>query len=136
MIKPVFVDSTAWYALADDGDRHHAEAARSLAALKRDRRRLLTTNHVISETYTLARARLSMSIATQLLTQFRTSVMVQRIHVTEAWEAAAEDFLTHHEDQDFSYVDATSFIVMRRLTLEEAFAFDHHFSTAGFLLYG
>jgi predicted nucleic acid-binding protein len=136
LIKPLFVDTTAWYALADNGDRHHAEAVRILAELKRDRRRLITTNHVVSETYALARARLGMSTATQILTQFRTSVMAQRIHVTEVWESAAEDLLTRYDDQEFSYVDATSFVVMSRLTLQEAFAFDHHFSTAGFLLYG
>lgn len=53
-----------------------------------------------------------------------------------AWEEAAEELLAHYGDQDFSYVDATSFIVMRRLGLREAFAFHHHFAVAGFSLFG
>ena len=53
---------------------------------------------------------------------------------SKAWEDAAEAILAQFEDQDVSYVDATSFTVMRNLRLTSAFAFDHHFSVAGFHL--
>jgi predicted nucleic acid-binding protein len=56
--------------------------------------------------------------------------------VLESWEEAAEDLLVQYADQPFSYVDATSFVTMRRLGLDEALTFDHHFSVAGFALLG
>jgi predicted nucleic acid-binding protein len=36
----------------------------------------------------------------------------------------------------FSYVDATSFVTMRRLGIQQAFAFDRDFLIAGFTLLG
>ena len=35
-----------------------------------------------------------------------------------------------------SAVDATSFVLMRRRQIKNAFAFDHHFASAGFQLVG
>jgi uncharacterized protein len=54
--------------------------------------------------------------------------------VPEAREDEAENLLAQYDDQDFSYVDATSFVAMRRLAIEEALVFDHHFSVAAFAL--
>lgn len=53
MSKAVFVDTSAWYALADAGDVHHVEAAGLLRRLTSERRRLVTTNGIVGETYTL-----------------------------------------------------------------------------------
>lgn len=63
---------------------------------------------------------------------FRTSLFAQRVFVTEAWEDAAEDLLAQYDDHDFSHVDATSFVAMRRLGLREALAIDQRFVIAGF----
>ena len=49
-------------------------------------------------------------------------------------EARAFRLLRQYADQDFSYVDATSFVAMRHLSIREAFTFDHHFLVAGFSL--
>ena len=35
-------------------------------------------------------------------------------------------------DKEFSFTDCTSFVLMRRLGLHEALAFDGHFTQAGF----
>ena len=64
----------------------------------------------------------------------RTSQVVERVFVQAAWAEAAEGLLAQFDDQPFSYVDATSFVVMRELGLQDAFAYDRHFATAGFTL--
>ena len=61
---------------------------------------------------------------------------MQRTFVPEAWEEDAERLLEQYDDQTFSYVDATSFVAMRRLGLQEALAFDRDFLIAGFILVG
>jgi predicted nucleic acid-binding protein len=132
--RAVFVDTTAWFALADRDDTYHGEARGIFAALQRSHRSLITTNHIISETYTLVRIRLGSAAALRALRQLRTSTLVRRVQVAEPWEEAAEALLERYGDQSFSYVDATSFITMQRLGLREAFAFDRHFATAGFLI--
>jgi predicted nucleic acid-binding protein len=132
--RAVFVDTSAWYALADEDDRQHGRAVRRLRRLVNLRRTLVTTNHVVGETYTLLRARLGFLAAQAFLRRVRSSPLTQRTFVPEAWEEAAEYLLAQYNDQDFWHVDATSFVGMRRLGIQEVLAFDHHFSVAGFAL--
>ena len=46
---------------------------------------------------------------------------------------AAHHVLGYTRPQRFSYTDAVSFAVMRSRAVTDAFAFDQHFSTAGFV---
>ena len=87
---------------------------------------------MIGETHTLVRMRLGQAAAQDFLRRVRESSRTRRVFVPEAWEDEAEVLLAHYADQDFSYVDATSFVLMRKLELHTAFAFDHHFAVAGF----
>ena len=116
------------------GDARHAAAVRVLRRLGTDRRVLCTTNHVAGETYTLLRVRLGFDAAQEALRRMRESRVVERVFVLDEWEQEAERLLAQYSDQDFSYVDGTSFVAMRRLGLSEVFAFDRHFATAGFQL--
>lgn len=134
MSRSVFVDSSAWYSLIEAGDTNHREAVRLVRNLFDQRRTLLTTNHVISESYTLLRSRLGRRAAQEFLGRTHSGTYMTRVFVPESWEEAAEDLLAEYDDQDFSYVDATSFVAMRRLGLREALAFDRQFSTMGFSL--
>jgi predicted nucleic acid-binding protein len=63
MATPVFVDTGAYYALADVQDPDHAEAVRLLQQIVRLRYALVTSNFVISEVYTLLRQRLGWEAA-------------------------------------------------------------------------
>jgi uncharacterized protein len=47
---------------------------------------------------------------------------------------AIATWLDRYRDQSFSLINAVSFEVMRRERLTHAFAFDHHFTVAGFEL--
>ena len=59
----------------------------------------------------------------------RVSVAVVDTAIDErAWE-----WLARHDERSYSYVDATSFEIMRRERITEAFAFDGDFSAAGFV---
>jgi predicted nucleic acid-binding protein len=95
---------------------------------------LVTTNHVVAESYTLLRVRLGATEAHEFLRRVRSSGGIRRVFIQEPWEEAAEILLAQYRDQDFSYVDATSFVAMRRLGLQEVLAFDHHFAIVGFTL--
>ena len=46
--------------------------------------------------------------------------------------SAARKFMLKHLDQDFSFTDCVSFVVMKELHLHDARATDHHFRIAGF----
>jgi len=53
--------------------------------------------------------------------------------VSEGTEAEAWAWLRRHDERVYSFVDATSFAMMRNLGLIEALAFDGDFSAAGFV---
>lgn len=63
----------------------------------------------------------------------RTAPYTQIVHIDEAIDAAAWALLKSREDKSWSLVDATSFVVMQELGLQEALTTDHHFEQAGFI---
>jgi predicted nucleic acid-binding protein len=48
-------------------------------------------------------------------------------------EADAWEWLRVHDERPYSFVDATSFALMRKLRITDALAFDGDFAAAGFL---
>lgn len=134
--RAVFVDTSAWFALLDADDHDHAAALRRFRRATNQQRPLVSTNHVLGETYTLTRRRLGNRAALAFLQQTRGDPLVQRVFVPETWEEEAQWLLARYDDQPFSYVDATSFVAMRQLRIQEALTFDRDFLVAGFVLVG
>lgn len=121
----LFVDTGAFYALADRSDRHHhAARAAWLEAAESDE--LLTTDHVVVESWLLVRARLGRPAAIRWWDALRRGP-VTVIGVSSRDFERAREIVAHWQDQDFSLVDSTSFAVLERLGIDRAFAFDHHF---------
>jgi predicted nucleic acid-binding protein len=53
--------------------------------------------------------------------------------VSDELEAQALRWLRRHDEREYSFVDATSFSLMRSLRIKEALAFDGDFDAAGFV---
>ena len=53
--------------------------------------------------------------------------------VDSAIDERAWEWLARRDERRYSYVDATSFEIMRRERITEALAFDGDFSAAGFI---
>lgn len=120
----VFVDTSAWYAAADLGDVHHGRAVDRLREHSGD---LLTSDHVLVETWFLAANRLGVDVAETLVTAIRAG----RAHVETATIADLEIAAQIYEafaDQEFSIVDRTSWSIMQRLGVHEAISFDRDYS--------
>jgi predicted nucleic acid-binding protein len=130
--RRVFVDTGAWYALQVSDDEWHAGAVAALRELVASRHPLVTTNQVVGETYTLLRVTCGHAVAVTFLDRLEESRRVERVFVTTELESRAYRLLRQYADQDFSFVDATSFAVMRVERIRHAFAFDQHFAAAGF----
>ncbi len=60
------------------------------------------------------------------------SETVDVVHIPPDIEEEAWRWLERHDERAYSFVDATSFAVMRRRGLLEALAFDGDFTAAGF----
>lgn len=127
----IFVDTSFWYALRVVRDPRHQEARTLLDSC--GRRTLVTTNLVVGELWTLLVRRAGHDAAVRAIRALRRRQGMRIDQVEVADEAAAWTWLIEHDEREYSFVDATSYAVMRRLGLTEALAFDGDFAAAGFV---
>jgi predicted nucleic acid-binding protein len=125
----IFVDTSALYALLDRDADEHGEAAAAFDRLI-DAELLLTHNYVVIEAEALARGRLGLPAARDLLDRLLSPIEVH--WVDSDLHASAVAALLAAGRRELSLVDCVSFEVMRRLTISTAFAFDRDFARAGF----
>ena len=128
----IFVDTGAWFALQVVDDRYHILARESFPKLLKSYQTLVTTNHVIGETYTLLRTAKGFQAAWRFLETLKQSPRVQRIFVSSKIEQEAYLLLHRYSEHPFSFVDGVSFCIMKKEAIAHAFAFDRHFATACF----
>lgn len=118
----VFVDSSVWFAAANIREHRNERAKRLLAELGA----MVTTDHVLVETWLLLNSRIHRHAAERFWRGVRTgNVHLEKVTAEDldrAW-AIGELF----SDQAFSIVDRTSFVVMERLGLTRAASFDDDF---------
>lgn len=126
-----FADTGFWYGLHVAADRRHEPAVR---LWRRDNDRAITTDLVLGETWTLARVRgVAHRHAMALIDAVHASSRVEIVNVDDGMRRQAWDWLRAHDERVYSFVDATSFVVMTRRRLHEALTFDGDFAAAGFV---
>ena len=130
--KGIFVDTGAWFALQVLDDAFHTKAREIFASVVKSAPRFLTSNHVVGETYTLLRTSKGYKEARRFLDIIRQSPKVFIYFAAQHTEKEAFDLLGRFQDHPFSFVDAVSFAIMKREHIDLAFAFDSHFTIAGF----
>jgi predicted nucleic acid-binding protein len=133
----IFVDTWAWYALADRQDPDHKAAQQANERLLDQGYVFVTTNFVLAETLTLIRYHVHHAAAVRFrntLHQLSAAGLVEYVRVSETQEHAAWEIFERYNDQKFSYTDCTSFAVMDELGLTGVFTADHHFATCGYVL--
>ncbi len=127
----IFVDTSFWVALANDTDARHREAAELFAA--HSGAALATSNDVRGETWTFVRRRFGHRAAVGLIDRLDETPRLHVLRAVPSDEQEAWAWLRRHDEREYSFVDAISFALMRRLAIREAFAFDGDFAAAGFV---
>ncbi len=123
-----FADTGGWFALFVPEDINHAAA---LSWYAKQRQPLLTTNYVVDETLTLLRSRGQGASALTLGQQFFDGSLAVIYYLTEDDIRAAWQVFARYADKEWSFTDCTSKVIMEKLGITEAFAFDHHFRQFG-----
>jgi predicted nucleic acid-binding protein len=131
----LFVDTSAWLALDDENDQYHKRAVAKSSEIKRLRIELTTSEYIIDESITLIRYRVSHKAAVIFGDSLLNSRIVKILDVTNEDRLKAWEMFKKYDDKDLSFTDCTSFILMRNLRLQKAFAFDDHFKQIGFELF-
>ncbi|WP_419944213.1 type II toxin-antitoxin system VapC family toxin [Candidatus Poriferisodalis sp.] len=125
-----FADTSYWIALQVTRDRNHVAAA---ALWRHDQHPVRTSTAVLGETWTWLRRRAGHMAAVRAVNDIRDSARVSVALVDESVDVRAWEWLHRRDERAYSYVDATSFEIMRRERITEALAFDGDFSAAGFI---
>jgi predicted nucleic acid-binding protein len=125
----IFVDTGAWYAVATPGDPDHLQAK---TFLSQSIEPLVTTDYIVDELLTLFAARGQKTRAIE----WKNNALdggTNLIKVSESDFEAALDIYEKYQDKAWSFTDCTSYVLMKRLAIEKAFSFDHHFRQFGFV---
>jgi len=136
-MKQIFVDTSAWGALADKADKDHARALQFRDEIV-GKYKLVTSDYVLDELYTLLlmnvglhqtinyKKKLDILIAEHVL----EIIWIDHDLAKQGWDV----FEQHNTDKLWSFTDCTSYAAMKKSGIAEAFAFDHHFEQMGFIL--
>ena len=130
MPESVFVDTGYILALVNENDQHHAEAV--ALSEQFDGQPIVVTDAVLLEIGN-ALSRMDRDAAVQIIEDLRESPGVTVVNLTLELFESAFDLYRRHTDKQWGLVDCVSFVVMRRMDLKTALAFDQHFVQAGFV---
>lgn len=125
----IFVDTSFWVAAIAARDARHGEATELLRGHADDT--LVTSNLVRGETWTFLRRRYGHRVAVRFLDGLDRTQRARVERVGEKEEADAERWLRRHDERPYSWVDATSFALMRALRIKRALTFDQDYEVAG-----
>jgi uncharacterized protein len=126
----IFVDTSFWAALTGRSDQRHGDAVQLFEQY--GAHALLTSNQIRGETWTLLRRRRSHRDAVAFLDLVERSARLSIVSVPEELEQEALRWLRRHDEREYSFIDASSFALMRSLKIRDALAFDGDFAAAGF----
>ena|SRR5439155_8713962 len=131
----VFVDTSGWAYYLDRQDPLHSVVVTLVRQAVIQRRRLVTTNYIITELVALLSSRyhLPRQQVIMAVNAIKTDDSVEVVHIERAMDEEAWALLEARLDKAWSLVDASSFIVMKRFGMTEALTTDHHFTQAGFI---
>jgi uncharacterized protein len=124
----IFVDTGAWFASVVPVDADYQIAS---DWLNQNAQPLITTDYVIDETLTLLRMRREHQRAISLGDAFFSGALTTVHCLTETEIQQAWQVFRQFSDKNWSFTDCTSKVVMEKLHVTQAFAFDHHFRQFG-----
>ena len=124
----ILVDTGAWFAAFVPNDADHSAAD---AWLETNTDLLVTTDYVIDELLTLMKMRGEFQRALRVGAALFTEEIAQVVWVLPEDIAHAWETFQRYHDKGWSFTDCVSRVVMERLGIQRAFAFDDHFRQFG-----
>ena len=131
----IFIDTGAFLGRYLKRDEHHEKALKGFVRLAEKGPPAVTSCHVLDETVTLLGRWAGHRFAAERARAMHASRALRVVRPTEEDEVEALAEFERFADQKISFTDALSFVLMRRLGIRQAFAFDRHFPMAGFALW-
>lgn len=128
----IFVDTSAWVALHWVEDKFHPRAVEFWEEILTAKEAPFTSYDVFTESANLILRRAGLSSAVAYGEALLNSRGVARVEVEEDLRREAWELFRAQRVRPLSFVDCTSFAVMRRHGIRKAFTFDRDFTAMGF----
>ena len=130
--EPIYVDTSAFYALMDRADFYHENAKDLWPSLLEDSINLQTSNYIVSESLNLIQYRLGYKAAS---IWYKDIVGVLNVHwVDRATHQRAYELWMSLGRHQYSLIDCISFVIMHQNQIEKAFCFKRSYNEQGFKL--
>ena len=130
-MKTVFVDTSAFLAALDKGDKYHTEAEKRWRALSKSPSELWTTDYVRLESWSLIQRHLGAEAVMSFQDDWLPLCKIHEVG-RDGFERASAQWRIAQR-RNLSLVDLTSFDAMRQLAIRTALAFDQHFQEMGYV---
>lgn len=130
--KPIYVDTSAVYALLNRADAYHDAAQAVWPELLEDDTALVTSNYTVAETTTVLQYRIGFEAARLWC---RDVLQVIEVYWVDAsvYRRALEVWLNLGQ-RGFSLVDCIGFVVMNQHSIDTVFGFKDRYRKQGFVL--
>jgi predicted nucleic acid-binding protein len=127
-VRRVFVDSAFWVAFRLRKDPLNSQAQKIARWLSANRCTLVVTPFIFAESHAYFCRSI---IRHQILRDFRENPALVFEQPSYDDQEQAVKILQEHKDKTYSFADAISFVIMKRLGLQEVVTFDRHFYQFG-----
>jgi len=135
MVSAVFVDTSALVGKFLEEYEHHQRATSVMRALLREGRHFISTDYIFDEVVTRVRGLGGHSNAVKAGDGILESEIIELIDVDPPLRKEAWKLFRKYKDHKLSFTDCTSFAVMKKFGISEAFTFDDDFRKVGYLTF-
>ena len=131
----IFIDTSAFFAAEVSRDQFYQRSRQTWNDLSGTAIRLYSSNAIFQETAMLLHYRTGPASAIRWIELQMQSNSITWLPINAQVQRATLPWMKKFADQEVSFVDATSFALMRQENIRHVFSFDRHFVTAGFRLW-
>lgn len=129
----VFFDTNIYVALSDQEDATHRKACQLMESLHRRPHLPITSSHIVSESLTVISQKVGKKQSLKFFEDLQNSE-TEIIFVDQEIHQQGLELFAKIKSKNVSFVDATSFVIMKNKGIKVVFTFDQHFKTQGFKL--
>lgn len=135
-MEKAFIDTSFWIAFINKGDQFHKEAE-DYFTVALETYRIQTSVFIVYETATFINCSLkNHQLALDFLDSIEEAQTLEQLYILKVTDGIQEEALSLFrkiEYKDLSFVDCTSFTLMKKEGIARALTFDAHFEQMSFL---
>ena len=128
----IYIDTGAFISRHLAKDQYHRPSVAFWNVIAKKGESCVTSNFVLDETFTLLGRRGGYAFAAQRARNIYASETVKIIRPDREDELRAIDLFEKYADQNLSFTDCISLVLMQTMKIKRVFTFDHHFQFLGY----